>query len=125
MAVVAGPTAGKLNLTIQQGATFSVQLTYKAGSDTASAAAVNLTGYTARLKIRPTWSSDTVHVSLTESDGIALGGSAGTITLSRTPAQTAAYTWRDGVYDLELETPLGVVRRVVEGKVLIVPEVTR
>lgn len=115
--------AGKLKLTIDQGATFTKQLTWKTGTP---AVAVDLTGYTARMQIRPTIESSTVLVSLTtENGGIALGGTAGTITLTITATATAAFTWTEGVYDLELVSAGGVVTRLLKGAVTVTPEVTR
>lgn len=109
---------GNYDLTIVQGATLDLLLTYK---DSAGVV-INLTGYTARLKIK-TAVAGTELVSLTEADGLVLGGAAGTIRVQRSAALTAAYTWSRGVYDLELITG-GVVSRIIEGNVLVRPEIT-
>lgn len=125
MTLQAGPSAGQLDFTLQQGATWHIQLIYKAGADTASATPIDLTGYTARLHMRSTWYADTALLTLSDGVGITLGGSAGTIDLALSAEATAALVWRDAVYDLELEAPAGTVRRVIEGRVRVVPEVTR
>lgn len=109
---------GNYDLTIVQGATLDLLLTYK---DSAGVV-INLTGYTARLKIR-TAVAGTEVVSLTEADGLVLGGAAGTIRIQRSATQTAAYTFTRGVYDLELISG-AVVSRIIEGNVLVRLEVT-
>ena len=115
--------AGKLNLTIEQGATFTKRLTWKAGSPSAP---VDLSGCTARMQVRAKISDTAVLLELTtENDGITLGDEAGTIDLSVTAEQSAAITWKGGVYDLEIEFADGVVKRLVEGSITVSPEVTR
>ena len=111
---------GKLDLDLYQGATFSYVLTWKVED-----VAVNLTSYTGRLQARTTPDATATALSLTTGSGITLGGSAGTITLTRTAAQTAALTPGRYVYDLELESAGGVVTRLVEGELTIHAEVTR
>ena len=111
---------GQLNLKMWQGASWSYTLTW-----TLASGPVNLGGYSARLQARESIASSTPVLSLTSSDGIALGGSAGTITLTRSATQTAALPPGRYVYDLELETAGGVVTRLVEGILTIDAEVTR
>ncbi len=117
--------ASKIKLLIKQGATFRKRLTWKTGSP---AAAVNLTGYTARMQIRKDI-ADALPVAelTTENGGITLGGAAGTIDFYLSDTVTAAYTWEDGVLDLELVAPGtgGDVIRLVEGTAAVSREVTR
>lgn len=110
--------AGNYDITIEQGATFSLPITWK----DSVGALINLTGYTARMKVKD--SAGATVISLTEADGIALGGALGTITLSRSAALTTAYTFTRGTYDLELVSGAGVVTRLLEGQVVVKPEVT-
>jgi hypothetical protein len=113
---------GTYDFTIYQGATFLRVLTWK---DEANAL-VNLTGYTARMQIRSNKDSADPTVTLTtENGGIALGGAAGTITLTITATDSAAITESEGVYDLELVSSGGVVTRLLQGAVEINKEVTR
>lgn len=113
--------AGTLNFTIEQGATFNLLLTWKI--DTVP---VNLTGYTARLAARVDVEDTEVILSLTTSNGgITLGGSAGTISLDQTATQTALLPAGTYVYDLELVSTNSTVTRLVQGELLISPEVTR
>jgi hypothetical protein len=115
--------AAKLKLLIEQGATFSKVLTWKAGTP---AVPVDLTGCTARMQIRSEITSPTPLTTLTtENGGIELGGVAGTITLIITPTATAAFTWTAGVYDLEIILSPTDIRRLVYGTVTVSPEVTR
>jgi hypothetical protein len=111
-----------VDLTICQGSTWSQVLVWKTGSP---AAAVNLTGYTARMQLRSRVTSETVAVGLTtENGGITLGGALGTITLALTATATAALVAGRYVYDLELVTGT-TVRRLLEGTVTVSAEVTR
>jgi len=114
--------AATVNLTIEQGATWSQTLVWKTGDP---AVAVNLGGYTARLQLRPVVTSRTVVLSLTSSSGIAITPATGTFTLSATAAQTAAIPAGRYVYDLEAVSGGGVVTRICEGTITVSAEVTR
>jgi hypothetical protein len=116
-----GAKAGTLDLEIEQGATFSTTITWQAGE---TPAPVNLTGYTARAKLRKDDEGGEVIVSLTTASGITLGGTAGTITLRITDEQTALITAEGGKWDLELEDATGDVRRLLRGNWKLVREVT-
>lgn len=112
----------KLKFTIYQGATFPKRLTWKSGPVSAP---VDLTGCTARMQVRSSVDSPIVLLSLTtENGGIALGGTAGTIDLYVSAADTAAITWRSGVWDLEIVHPGGDVVRLAQGSISVSPEVT-
>lgn len=113
----------KLKLTIKQGATFRRGLKWKTGTP---AAPVDLTGYTARMQIREeVTSADVLATLTTENGGITLGGAAGTIVLYLSPVATAAFDWESGVYDIEMIAPNTDVIRLVEGGIVVSPEVTR
>ena len=109
------------DITIEQGATFSQLITYKE-----SGVAINLTGYTARMQVRSTLESATSVVELTTANSrIALGGAAGTITLTISATDTASLTAGRGVYDLELVSGSGIVTRLLQGVATISRNVTR
>jgi hypothetical protein len=109
------------DILIEQGATFSQVITYKDNG-----VAVNLTGYTARMQVRATLESASTLVELTTANGrIALGGAAGTITLSISATDTEALTAGRGVYDLELVSGSGIVTRLLQGVATISRNVTR
>lgn len=114
--------AGTYDFEIEQGTTFNKEFLYKDVNDDP----VNLSGYTARMQVRSTVSSADVLLSLTTSNGrITMGGAAGTIDLDLTATDTAAITWRRGVYDLEIVSSNGTVTRLLQGVITISREVTR
>lgn len=107
------------DITIEQGATFTLSLLWKTSGGTP----IDLTGYTARMQIRSSVSSTTILADLTSAAGITLGGVAGTIDVEIPATQTATMT-KGGVYDLELVNG-SVVTRFVYGNVSFSKEVTR
>jgi hypothetical protein len=119
--------AFKLNLKIDQGASFARLVTWKTGDPAVATVPVDLTGCTARMQVRASVNSPTVLLSLTtENGGIVLGGTAGTVELCiLTAEQTAALTWARGVYDLEIVYNPDNVRRLLHGTVTVSREVTR
>lgn len=50
---------------------------------------------------------------------------SGYVTVSVPPVESSEWEWRSGVYDIELEDPLGRVARISQGAVRVSPEVTR
>jgi hypothetical protein len=114
--------AGILNITIEQGATFRLRLTFKSGG-----VIVPLTNQTARMHIRSSVPSTQILVALTSTNGgLTINGVNGTIDMFISDDDTAAFTFKQGVYDLELEdTVSGDVVRVLQGAVRVSPEVTR
>lgn len=123
--------SGRYDIELDQGSTFRRTIVWK----DSSGALVNLTGYSARMQVRPSMSSSTVTASLTNSNGgITLGGAAGTIALYLSAASTAAISTASpsqfadafvGVYDLELVAVNGDVTRLLHGDFIVNPEVTR
>ena len=114
-------SAGKFNILIEQGATFSLPITY----EDSTGAAVDLTTYTARLQARKRASSPATIVEMTTENGrITLGGTDGTIDLYMLAADTALLQAGEFFYDLELVSG-GSVTRLLEGQLTVKPEVTR
>ena len=115
-------TAGIYNLIVEQGATFTRVITWKDSDD----ALVDLTNYTARMMARVNFTDASPIFELTtENGGIALGGAAGTITLTISATDTAAFDAQvHGVYDLELIDSSSVVTRLIRGNVKFDREVT-
>jgi len=108
------------NLIIDQGASFSSDITVK----DANGNAFNLTGYTAAAKMALGFSSTRTRTTITAT--ISSDPATGTVSLSLTPAQTtdldapARY-----VYDVEItNTSTGAVTRVIEGIITVRPNVT-
>jgi hypothetical protein len=121
--------AANLDINIEQGATYSLLLTFKDSSNVE----VNLTGYTFSGKIKETFSSDTV-VSFT----CTLGNqttNTGEVTISLTAVETAAISVKSSkgsqrtltqyFYDIEAVKPDASIDRVLEGKAFVSPEVTK
>jgi hypothetical protein len=112
------------NFTIDQGSTWVQPILWQTG---APPAAVDITGYTARMQVRLMPGAPVVASLTTENGGIALGGVAGTITLTMTASVSAAIPASGCTkyrYDLELISPGGAVRRFIEGTITIRPEIT-
>lgn len=97
--------------------------TYKSGGFVQYNTAVNLTGMTARMKIKDRVGGTTL-ASLTTADGsIVVDPAAKTITLNMSATTTAAFDWQRGVYDLEVISG-SVVSLLLTGAVKVYPEVT-
>jgi len=84
---------------------------------------VDLTGAKARMQIRAGLGGALLLELTTENDGLAITG-PGTLIRTMSAAQTAALTWTDGVYDLEVEYADGTVQRYLQGAVTVSREVT-
>lgn len=114
--------AGIYNMIIEQGATFTRSFTYTDDAGTA----VNLSSYSARMMARASYQSSAPLFNVsTATSGLAIPTPAnGTIVLTLTDAQTSALPC-DGVYDLEIVSPAGVVTRLLQGTVTLSGEVTR
>jgi hypothetical protein len=120
-------TAGRYNITIEQGATFALPVTV---SDIISGSTVprDLTGYTARMKIKENVTDDVSVLFLHTSSGeIVIAPNQvtdpGELSINLAASVTASLTIERGVYDFELVTG-SVVERLLEGKVRVRPEVT-
>lgn len=112
--------AGKHDIYIEQGTTWSLPLVWKSSDGTP----IDVTGYTARMQLRKKVTDPEVVLELTTENGkITLGGAAGTITLDISATETAALT-SGGVYDLEMVNG-EIVTRLLEGKYSLSVEVTR
>lgn len=87
---------------------------------------VSLSGYTARMQIRPT-AEDTATplVSLVSPTDIVMDDTTKTITITIAASVTAAYTFLSGVYDLELVSAGSVVTKLLSGNVTVEAEVTK
>jgi len=114
-------TPGKYDITMYQGASFDYTFAWKI-DDTP----VNLVGYSARMQVRRSHPDPIVFIEMTTENGrITLGGSAGTISLQMPPEETEFVGAAVYIYDIELESPQGEVYRLLEGKFIVSPEVTR
>ena len=107
--------ATKANLVIDQGATFSTDLTLTDENGDM----LILSGYTANSQLRK-WYTSTSYVAFTT----AVNTDIGVITLSLTDSQTANLVAGRYVYDVEISDG-STVSRVVEGIITVTPNVTR
>lgn len=110
--------SAKYNIVCEQATTFNLQFTIQTGN-----VAWNLTGYTATMTIRPFVGSNTTTLVLTETDGITLGGVAGTVSIDIDAATTADFAPSRYVYDFVLDSG-SVVTRLLEGKFVVTAGVT-
>ena len=104
------------NLQIDQGATFTSDVTVK----DANGNAFDLTGYTARAKLAKGYQSTKTRQDITTTSASATEGK---VTLSLTADQTTALEDTRYVYDLEIVSG-AVVTRVIEGIISVRPQVT-
>jgi hypothetical protein len=113
-------TPGTYNLTCYQGADFDQTFTITQGGT-----ALNLTGYTASMQVREAADSTAILLSLTSSSGITLGGTAGTVAVVITSAQSSAIPSGSYAYDLELISGSSIVTRLLQGGFSVSGNVTR
>lgn len=114
------PAANYLMI-LEQGATFAKRITRKIK---ATDEPVDMTGCTARMMIRRAHGGELLAELTTENGGIALGGEDGTIDLLLDAEDTDALISGRAVYDLEVETAGGNVRRLLEGLAIIKRSIT-
>lgn len=108
--------SAKYNIVIDQGSDYNLKLTLSQGG-----AGLSLVGYAVRGQIRSTVNSNTVAATFTPS---VIDDTIGVFMVSLDAVTTAGMTAGHYVYDIELhKTPY--VTRILEGTVLLKPEVTR
>lgn len=114
--------AGIWNILAEEGATFSRTITWRDSNE----ALVNLSGFTARMQVRPTIDDDqTAVLALTTENGrILLGGTSGTVTLTVTSGDMNIAEGQY-VYDLEMVSGTSTVTRLVQGTFVVNGEVTK
>ena len=84
---------------------------------------VPLTGYDARLVIKDKVGGTILLEMLSTNGRILLDPALSTITLTATAEDLAAQTWAKGVYELELESPSGVVTKLMSGPATVAKEI--
>lgn len=120
------------NLTMDQGSTFGLTVLWQDDDGNAK----DLTGYSGRMQIRPSYTSNTIIESLSTSNGeITIEASNGSIQLTlpatRTSAinATAVVTSKPNksvyIYDLEMEDADGNVLKLLWGDMTVFAEVTK
>jgi len=115
--------AATVSLTIDQGGTFSRNITWKAGTPKV---AVDLSGYTAALHVRSSASSSSLLLSLTSSNGgITISPSQGKFTLNASAAQTKKLAPGRYAYELKATSSGGQVTPLMKGAFTVIAEVTK
>jgi hypothetical protein len=116
-------TANYYDIIVDQGATLLRSIAVK----NSAKKPITITGYTARMQVREKTSSMSVVLTLTtENGGIEINGTAGSILIIASPSQTEALEIGKYTYDLEVEeTSTGIVTKVIQGNLVVRPEVTR
>ena len=122
-------TAGKLNIVIEVGAKYTKQLTWNDSTGTP----IDTSLYTAEMHIREAVDSVATLLELrsnapaVDEGSITLSGGDGGILLEIGADVTDDITWVSGVYDLELTLIADAtdIKRLLEGKVKSIPNVTR
>lgn len=131
--------AGRYDFTIEQGSTVDFEIQYT----DASSNSIDLSGYQARMQIRPEIGSETIYLTLSSSldscgQGLNMSGSksadgypksptSGSIGIYVTAASSSLLTFDVGVYDLEISSGSGAcytVTRLMEGVVKLSKNVT-
>jgi len=109
--------AGNHNLTIDQGADFSMTLTV-----TQNSSAFNLTNYSVRAQVRKTKEDTNIAANFTGTHN----DTGGVITLTMNNSVTKTLTEGEYVYDLEVFTANdAAVTRLIQGKVQVIRGITR
>ena len=124
MAITIRRQSTELNIEIDKGSTFRHTFTWKAGT-TGSETPVNMTGATAKMSVRTkNVRSQVLYDLTTENNGITLGDTDGTIELYIPSADSSAFKWSEGYYDLEIYLSGGDTRRLLRGKITTFSENT-
>jgi len=124
--------AGTYNFTCEQGSTFTRLIELEEPDLVADPTGntfvpIDINGYSARMQVRRTIESTSYLVYLTTENGgltINPADADNQIVISMADEVTASISV-SGVYDLEIESPEGVVSRILQGVFTLSPEVTR
>ncbi len=115
-----GKCAAQVDLCLEQGASWDTQIVWEADGTP-----VDLTGWTARMMLRTTAEAASPTVSLSTAMSTMTALSNGTIGLSYSAISSAAITAATYLYDLEVQSPSGNVRRLMQGRAVVSREITR
>jgi hypothetical protein len=123
--------AARYSFIVEQGATTNIQIKWEDESGS-----IDLSGYGARMQIRPTVESSTIYLTLSSSldvdgTGLNMSGSdgetavqSGSIGIYISAEKTAELKFETAYYDLEMKSG-NEVTRLLEGQVKLSKNVTR
>jgi meiotically up-regulated gene 157 (Mug157) protein len=120
MSELYGKCPAEVDLCLPQGQTWDTSIVWEADGDP-----VDLTGYIARMMLRTSVDASSPTVSLSTATSTMTALSNGTIGLSYSAISSAAITAATYLYDLEVQSPSGNVRRLMEGRAVVSREITR
>lgn len=83
---------------------------------------VDLTGYEGRMSIKDKPGGTELMALTTDNGRLLIDAAQKTITILISAVDTAAVTWLRGMHELEMESPTGVVTKLMEGAVSVVRE---
>jgi hypothetical protein len=110
----------RFDLRINQGETFKLAIPVLDDDGNP----VTLSGMTARGQVRSYATSSTVLYEWSTANG-NLAFNANDVVITVPATASTAWTWKTAAYDVELADDAGAVTRLVEGHVVVHPEVTR
>jgi hypothetical protein len=114
--------ATRYDLPLRQNSDYD--LVIQAWADDAHTVPLVISGYSAKMMIRPTARSATIlatiNVVASPATGLTINGPAGQVTLHITAVDTLAYTWVSAVYDLIIIGPANNPQKcIAEGDVSV------
>lgn len=110
--------ASKQNLYVDQGTTFTKTFVVNVSSSNTTPA--NLSGYIGRAQFRKEFTSaNSINFS------VQITPNVGQVTLTLNANVSSNIEFGRYVYDVEIESNTGIITRIVEGFLVITPEVTR
>jgi hypothetical protein len=129
-------SAGTYDFTVEQGSDFITTFVWKTQPGECCndpdavlppPAAVDLTDYSLRMQVRPSPGSTTLYFEASSANGflVKVTPEEGIFALLIPGGQSSQWTWKRGVYDIEMvHNTSGAVVRLLEGAVTVSPEVT-
>lgn len=84
---------------------------------------VDLTGYDAHLIVKDKIGGTVLFEMNIENNRILLDPALHTITLTASANDLSAQTWTKGIYELELDSPTGIVTKLMSGTVTVTKEI--
>jgi len=120
--LVFGQRAGECEITIEQGATFNMEIVWTESGDS-----VDIAGYSIEMQVRKyVGSTDTLMTANTTRGDIVISTTeTGTIAFNVSYARTALLDFTSATWDILYTSPAGVVTRLLMGPAYLSKGVTR